>query len=184
MADSANGFQLTSPLYNRTNMRYMGRYGMWGVALACCACLLAPGLAYAQFQPGTTNKCERLLAAMNVLMHAKKTVRPVYPEEAIRARTTGVVVAELCIPAGGPIAAVTISSTPSGAIARSVKQALSQWRFRTWFEKGRYSAYGGKIVFYFVEQNGKWKVLDPTESFYVGPHFAIKQQRPIHLQQP
>jgi len=154
------------------------------VASVLCASLLAAGFADAQGQPGTANNCERLITAMNVLLHATKTVRPAYPEEAIRARTTGVVVAELCVPAGNAIAAVTISSTPSEAIARSLKQALSQWTFRTWIQNDKYSAYGGKVIFYFIEQNGEWKVLAPTDSFYAGPRFATKQQRPMPQHRP
>ena len=121
---------------------------------------------------------------MQVLMLATKTIRPAYPEEAIRAHTTGVVVAELCIPAGAPTAAVTISSSPSEAVSRSVRQALSQWTFQTWTQNGKHSAYGGKIIFYFVVEKGEWKVLDPTESFYVGPRFALRQQRPTGEQRP
>jgi hypothetical protein len=151
------------------------------VASALCPSLLAAGFVHPQFQPGTANKCEGRLGPMNLLRQATKTVRPAYPQEAIRAKATGVVLAELCVPAGGPIAAVTISPTPSEAIARSVKQALARWRFGTWIDnKGRYSAYGGKVIFYFIEQNGEWKVLDPTDSFYAGPRFAIKQPRRAH----
>jgi len=154
------------------------------LASAFCASLLAAGFVHPQVQPGTTNHCERMMSPAQVLMLVSKRARPAYPEEAIRAKTTGVVVAEICVPAGIPTAAVTISSTPSEGITRSVRQALSQWRFQTWFEKGSFHAYGGKVIFYFLERDGEWKVLDPADSFYVGPRFAVKQQRSVLRQRP
>lgn len=156
-----------------------GRVMGYVASFRACLLLAVSALAVAQVQPGTTNKCERLLDALNVRMHANKIVRPAYPEQAIRSKTAGLVVAEVCVPAGKTVADVRISSAPSEVIAESVKQALSQWTFRTWFQNNAYSAYGGKIVFYFVEQSGEWKVLEPTDSFYVGPRFALKQQRPM-----
>ena len=150
----------------------------------CSRCFLlgiaaVAGAAFSQVQPGTANKCERMLDAASVRKRATKTVRPVYPEQAVRGKVIGVVVAEVCVPAGGTIAAFWISSAPSDAIAESVKQALSQWRFKPWSDDAGYHAYGGKIVFYFVEQNTEWKVLEPADAFYVGPRFALKQQRPL-----
>jgi TonB family protein len=110
---------------------------------------------------------------------ATRTVRPVYPEEAIRAGTTGLVVAEICVPLDGRPASIKISSAPSEALARAAKTAISQWRFRTRVHENEPLAFGGKIIFYFLKQDDKWKALDPMESFYVGPRFALKQQHPL-----
>jgi hypothetical protein len=116
------------------------------------AALMLSSPAFAQGQPGTTNTCGALGPESGVRMHATKTVRPEYPQDAVRSKVTGIVVAEVCIPAGGTIASIqSISSAPSKVIADSVRKALSEWRFWTAFEHGRYYPYGGKIVFYFVE---------------------------------
>lgn len=149
------------------------------VAYLAIAVIALDTTGLAQLQPGTTNNCESLMNAANVRRHATKTVRPVYPEEAIRDRITGVVVAEICVPRGSTVAAIRISSAPSNAIAQSVKRALSQWAFRPMFQNGRYVAYGGKIIVYFVQQNNVWEVLEPSDAFYVGPRFAIEQQHPV-----
>ena len=82
-----------------------------------------------------------------------------YPEEAIRARTTGLVVAEMCAPLDGRPASIKISSAPSEALARAVKAAVSQWKFRTRVDENEPPAFGGKIVFYFLKQGDEWKVL-------------------------
>jgi TonB family protein len=156
-----------------------------GFNVSCLVLLISGALlpswpASAQAQWGTTNTCEVLGPASGVRMHATRTILPEYPQDAIRSKVTGVVVAEVCIPAGGRVASIqSISSAPSKAIAESVRKALSQWRFWTVFENGRHYPYGGKIIFYFVEQKGEFKVLEPGDEFYVGPHFALKQQRPL-----
>jgi TonB family protein len=97
----------------------------------------------------------------------------VYPEEAIRLRTTGLVVVEVCVQSDGLSFKSRIVTAPSRAIAQSVTDALAQWRFEP-NEKPR--SYGGKLTYYFVEQRGEWKVFNAGDSFFVGPRFALKQQ--------
>lgn len=149
------------------------------VALSCLVLVFCASALPAQVQPGTTNKCEAMGIPKQIRMLATKTVRPVYPEEAIRAGTTGLVVAEVCAPRDGRPASIKISSAPSEALARAVKTAVSQWKFRKREDENASLAFGGKVVFYFLKQGDKWKVLDPMESFYVGPRFALKQQHPL-----
>jgi hypothetical protein len=148
-------------------------------ALFCLLLAFGAGALPAQVQPGTTNKCEVMGIASQIRKLATKAVRPVYPDEAIRAGTTGLVVAEVCVPPGGRPASIKISSAPSEALARAVKTALSQWKFRKRVDEDEPLAFGGKIIFYFLKQGDKWKVLDPMESFYVGPRFALSQQHPL-----
>lgn len=132
-------------------------------------------VAHGQVQPGSTNKCERLLDVMNLRTHAIELVTPEYPDTAIRSRKTGLVVAEICVPAGASTPDVRIVAAPNSDIANSVRKALGKSRFRTMWDSS-FRAYGGKVIFYFVSQDNGWKVLEPKEQFFVGPDFAIAQQ--------
>ncbi len=115
---------------------------------------------------------------------ASKTVEPVYPESAIGAKVTGLVVSQICVPAGSTTAQLRILTAPNQAISQTVKTAVSQWKFTPWIEKGKAMTFGGKLFFYFVQQNGSWKVLSPAESFYVGPEFTLTRQSSAVAQSP
>jgi hypothetical protein len=112
---------------------------------------------------------------------ATRIVDPTYPESAIRAKVTGIVVAQVCVPAGSKVVGtVRISTAPSPDLAEAVEQALAQWRFGPMWPAGRPSEflpYNSKVVYYFIESDGQWLVRSPGDSFYVGPAFALRQQR-------
>lgn len=123
--------------------------------------------------------CEETTAEVTLRRSATKRVIPEYPASAIKSGVTGLVVAEVCVPPGGGAASVEIVESPSPAIGQAVEDALNQWRFDTMYEQGDPShthAYGSRVIFYFVSQGGKWRVLSPEDTFYVGPRFAHSRQ--------
>lgn len=134
--------------------------------------------AYSQQYPAPP--CDRTIAEETLRKtFAVKIVHPRYPSEAIRQQTTGVVVAELCVAGGSQTASVWIATAPSEAVAKSVKMALSEWRFGPMWLKGRPNeplSYASKVTYYFVKKDAQWLVLGPMDSFYVGPKFALRQQ--------
>jgi hypothetical protein len=132
-------------------------------------------------QPAPLWPCDRRIAEESLRKtFATRVVHPTYPQEAIRAKVTGVVVAQVCVPAGSKeIASIRISTAPSPDLAKAVEQALAQWRFGPMWRPGNPSevlSYSSKVVYYFVEKDGQWLVLSPGDSFYVGPKFARRQQ--------
>ncbi|MGE5568763.1 MAG: hypothetical protein ACM3S5_06985 [Rhodospirillales bacterium] len=134
--------------------------------------------AYSQQYPAPP--CDRTIAEETLRKtFAVKIVDPIYPSEAIRQQTTGLVVAELCVAAGSQTASVRIATAPSEAVAKSVKMALSEWRFGPMWLKGRpneHLSYASKVTYYFVKKDAQWLVRGPMESFYVGPKFVLRQQ--------
>lgn len=120
-------------------------------------------------------QCEETTAEVTLRRLATKRVIPEYPASAIKSGLTGLVVADVCVPPGGGAALVEIVESPSPAIGQAVEDALKQWRFDTVYEQGDPShthGYGSRVVFYFVNQDGNWRVLSPADTFYVGPRFA------------
>jgi hypothetical protein len=118
--------------------------------------------------------CEATTADWALRKSATKIVEPTYPVDAIRAKISGLVVADICVPLDSNIAVVDVLVAPDDSIRRAVVTAIRQWRFRpatTIFKTGVHS-YGGKIIFYFLQREGHWTVLSSTDSFYVGPEFA------------
>jgi len=75
-----------------------------------------------------------------------------------------------------------ISPSPSEAMAPFVREGLSPCRFGTCIAGGRYTACRGKLILYFIEQDGECKVLGSAGSFYVGQRFAIKRHRSMPQQ--
>lgn len=136
---------------------------------------MAGGAAFGQNK--TKPFCGDVLAEVALRKtYAKTVVAPVYPQEAIRSKSTGIAVAEICVPAGGGKAAARIVVAPNGAIAKAMLEALAQWTFGVKWrgnDQTHYVEYGGKITYYFVHMNEEWKVLSSTDSFYVGPRFAV-----------
>jgi TonB family protein len=101
--------------------------------------------------------------------HAIKTVRPIYPADALRNRQTGVVVVNARITNTGEVSGVQVLEAPSESIAVSVSQAVARWRFTPILGfKERPEAVSGKLTFYFEMINRNGVVLDPQEAGYVG----------------
>jgi len=135
--------------------------------------------------PQTNPPCDRTIAGSMAEAYfrrnmATKIVHPVYPKEAVAARVTGLVVADVCVAAGSDKATVIrVLTAPNAVIGEAVRSAISQWRFRlNWWasDPERPHAFASKVVYYFVERDGQFLVLKPDDEFYVGPEFALKQQ--------
>jgi TonB family protein len=111
---------------------------------------------------------------------AVKSVRPIYPEDALRHGKSGVVVADVHSSFEGTVTAVDILETPDPAIGASVRRALAQWRFKfadPTKDESRVDL-SAKLVFYFEIQHGKGVVLYPSETGYVG-HWSKRSEGPV-----
>src|SRR5579859_2204224 len=94
---------------------------------------------------------------------ALKTVRPVYPQDALRTKKTGVAVVRIHISLEGTVTRVEVLQAPSASIGNSVEGAVAQWRFRP--TDGRDGEapvkLSGKLVFYFEIHAGRGSLLFP-----------------------
>jgi hypothetical protein len=116
----------------------------------------------------------------------KFAVTPSYPEFSIRVGHQGIVVARVCLGDRATTAtsmsatSVEILTAPDAQTAKAMKEALAKWRFIPPVrQQGGHEVplkLASKITYYFVKQGQQWAVLSPTESFYVGPRFALAQQ--------
>ena len=140
-------------------------------AAALVGCIFLVQAAAQQDSSAEGFPCERKIAeaALRDAM-ATKVVKPIYPEEAIRNKTVGIVVTEVCVRPDSETAYLRIVTAPSDAIAASVTAALLQWRFRR-----DTNSFGSKVIYYFVHRNDRWEVLSPADRFFVGPTFSQKQ---------
>ncbi|MGE5567430.1 MAG: energy transducer TonB [Rhodospirillales bacterium] len=137
-------------------------------------------VSFAQTNPPCDRTIAVKVAEATFRRIATRVVHPTYPQEAITARVTGVVVVDVCVAAGSDKAtSIRVLTAPNAAIGEAVKTAVSQWRFGTFSlmsDPGKLHAFASTVVYYFIEREGQWLVLSPSESFYVGPKFALKQQ--------
>ena len=109
-----------------------------------------------------------------------QAIRPVYSPDAIRSLVTGISVADVHVGVDGSVSSVDILTSPCDSIRTAMKEALSRWRFKILrSDEGVPEYYNGKITYYFVRQDDHGLVLDPTESFFVGPSFATTETRPV-----
>jgi hypothetical protein len=93
---------------------------------------------------------------------AASTVVPVYPPTSLQHGTAGVAVARLSVDSLGRVSNVEVLEAPDEAIKASLEAALVAWRFpSTPTREG--SAMQGRVVWYFVIDNGRGLVLTPTE---------------------
>lgn len=108
---------------------------------------------------------------MESILRAKAlhTPRPVYPGDAVLARTTGVAVVNIWLNDAGLVSRYEVLQAPCESIADSVGQAVSQWRFQLFLDShGRPMLASGKLTFYFQIRNAIGVVLDPADTGYVG----------------
>ena len=109
-----------------------------------------------------------------------QAIRPVYSPDAIRSLVTGISVADVHVGVDGSVSSVDILTSPCDSIRTAMKEALSRWRFKILrSDEGVPEYYNGKITYYFVRQDDHGLVLDPAESFFVGPSFATTETRPV-----
>lgn len=141
----------------------------------CIALALAPGDSVLAHR---TPPCERVISERMLRKSVVSMVEPIYPNQSIRDKHQGVAIAMVCItPGSNQATSINIVMSPDRAIAEAMKTALSRWRFSPVFDRRDereipFSA-GAKITYYFANQEGRWVVLDPMRSFYLGPTFAL-----------
>lgn len=103
---------------------------------------------------------------------ATTTVAPKYPDDAIRSAKTGISIALVQVSINATIISIHIIKAPSAAIAEEMRHALQQWKFQIARDQGGQPiSFEGKLTYYFVHEEGQWKVFSSMDSFYVGPHF-------------
>lgn len=118
-----------------------------------------------------------IVAEVTLRRMATRVVTPKYPAEAVEAKIQGIAIADICVPAGGKVAVINEVRAPNERIAAEVTSSLLSWEFGPmWAENDpkHLFSYGGTIIYYFVHQKGQWLVLNPSDSFYVGPEFTSK----------
>lgn len=126
--------------------------------------------------------CDRTIAEAELRRNfIINKVDPAYPIATQKAGLTGIAVAEVCIPAGSNRAVVRIATAPDSAVAVEVKGAIERWKFGPFTAMGdasHFLSYSTKIIYYFTKINGTFVVRSSSDSFLVGPHFAMKQPKP------
>jgi TonB family protein len=121
-------------------------------------CLAQLAGAVPQDQLGVARTSERFLRSW-----ATVVIAPTYPEEAIRAGTTGVAVAEVRLNEKSVVEAIDVLQAPSAAVTTAVRTAIKLWRFVR-PEGSRAGTVSAKLTFYFVRIGGRYRVLSPAEA--------------------
>jgi len=130
----------------------------------------------------TVPTCDKIVAEATLRRMATHFVAPDYPERAVNQNIQGIAVAKICVPAGGKLAAIRMIVAPDESIRIAVKESLAKSEFGPMWPQNDPQhpfSYGGTLVFYFVKQNKRWVVLNPAESFFVGPKFSAPSSRSV-----
>jgi TonB family protein len=90
-------------------------------------------------------------------------VRPDFPTDALGKHASGVSVAQIDVGADGSVIHIEVLQAPTESMAAAMKRALNQWKFRPDTVNGVPIGVLGKITYYFVIDQGKGKVLAPSE---------------------
>lgn len=98
--------------------------------------------------------------------YIKTAPRPSFPVEGVKERQLGVVVVRIRLLDDGTVQWAKVLEAPSECLGLSVRDAVLKWQFEPFWPKP--ARFYGKLTFYFVEENGKAIVLDPSEAAYVG----------------
>jgi Gram-negative bacterial TonB protein C-terminal len=160
---------------------------LWLLALFC---ICVAGWLIARSNPGASSSAHRgaagtpYCAAMTneaALRHFTDiATEPIYPSDAMQRGVSGIVVAEVCVSTEGgrPKSHVLFASDES--FGRATASALRSWRFHamhTASERVDTKEVGGKIVYYFLNEQHRGVVRRSTDSFYIGPLFT-QEPRP------
>jgi TonB family protein len=86
---------------------------------------------------------------------------PVYPESSKRNRVTGVAVVKVKLDRKGSVAETSVLQSPDTPIGESVSATVSTWRFRQEATDSVDAPIVGRLVFYFLHENGNWIVRGP-----------------------
>src|SRR5262249_36643460 len=90
---------------------------------------------------------------------ATRMVMPEYPKG--EEQLNGVAVAEITTDVSGNLSRVDILEAPSKSAADSMKNAISQWKFKLSYRDGKAVRYLSKLTFYFSYNHGKRQVRNP-----------------------
>lgn len=142
------------------------RLAFRAVATLYVACFLLVGQSSADGRSTALR-----LTEMELRKHAVSLVVPTFPVEGNFDEPQGVSVAVILVSFDGSVVNARVLHAPSPAVARAMKDALSQWRFNFADVPDRStSAYlTGKITYYFIAHNGRNRVLEPSQCPYIGP---------------
>ena len=90
---------------------------------------------------------------------------PSYPAASIIRRSSGVAVATVQVGAEGRVRRVDVEQAPDSDIAHAMRAAIGKWTFTPISVAGSdvKRPLLGKLTFYFVLQNGRGSVFNPTE---------------------
>ena len=154
--------------------------------LSASAVFLLPGNVLCEDLP--LHPCDAYTGEMGFrAAYVLSAIPPDYPAGSIRASHQGIAIARICLgdrSAGTTTMAASsmeILTAPDEDIAQAMREALAKWRFRPpRREQGGREIpikLSSKITYYFVKREQHWAVLSPTESFYLGPRFALTGQK-------
>lgn len=103
------------------------------------------------------------ITAHEIALRNKATniVVPNYPNDAKKAKASGVAVAELTISETGLVLDVKILEAPHNSISASMAEALRQWKFSPFMIKGQPQKIQGKITYYFLLEKKTARVEAP-----------------------
>ena len=136
--------------------------------------LLALGLGFAYSRVRTGAENEHLTGRVSgpaMRSQALSNPMPRYPAASLARGIVGVAVAEVSVDTQGRMDSIRILEAPDAAIARSVGDALSRWRFATPEPVlGRPVKLTSRLAFYFVIDHGEGRVLNPPDAAALRGH--------------
>jgi TonB family protein len=89
---------------------------------------------------------------------------PNYPVSSLKANHTGVAVIAVVIGESGKVEKTTMLQAPDQSAARSVDDAVKEWKFHPFLANGSPVSMKGRLIFYFRFLDGKPVVTDATAS--------------------
>ncbi|MGH9341038.1 MAG: energy transducer TonB [Acidobacteriota bacterium] len=94
---------------------------------------------------------------------ATRAMKPQFPETSLRRKASGVAVAQVDISDTGEVNSVKVLQAPDPETAASMQAALKKWLFTPVTIDQKPLLMSGKVIFYFLIENGKGLVLSPAE---------------------
>jgi len=160
------------PIHSTGAMPPMIEYGkspvfsLWKTLPGLIA-ILNLGSAQAQLVPDANTT---IPGEFRLREHAIKSDLPVFPDDAIRDKKTGVAVAIVEVDTAGRVSEVTVLEAPAPSIEEALVRTLKLWRFKPFqLENGTPTRVRSKLTFYFVIQNNsRPAVYNSANAPYVG----------------
>jgi len=118
-------------------------------------------IAFAALTSNAQTPKKITVGEMDLRKNAIKKVVPNFPPKALKAKASGVAVAQINISEDGLVLDVQILESPHKSIDLAMIEALKQWKFYSFYLKGKPQKVTGKITFYFVIENQRGGVESP-----------------------